>query len=274
MPRPWQPTPLIRLSAVLHAAAAAGLAWRPEAWPWAIGALAANHGMLTAAGLWPRSRLLGPNWARLPPAAAARGEIALTIDDGPDPVVTPHVLDCLDRYDARATFFVIGRAARRHPALAREIVARGHTVENHSEAHDKRFSLFGPRTLAREIGTAQTTLAELCGETPRFFRAPAGLRNPFLEPVLARLDLTLAAWTRRAFDTRNGDAGAVVARLTGRLAAGDILLLHDGNAARSARGTPVILEALPRVLAACAEAGLRPVTLRAALPTTDSSPLP
>ena len=163
MPRPWQPTPLIRLSATLHAAAAAGLVWRPEAWPWALGALAANHAVLTAAGLWPRSRLLGPNWTRLPPGAAARGEIALTIDDGPDPAVTPRVLELLDRHGAHATFFVIGRAARRHPALTREIVARGHAVENHSEAHDRGFSLFGPRALAREIGAAQATLAELCG---------------------------------------------------------------------------------------------------------------
>ncbi len=274
MSRPWHPSPLIKFSAVLHAAAAAGLVWRPEAWPWALGTLAANHGVLTAAGLWPRSRLLGPNWTRLPPQAATRGEVAITIDDGPDPEVTPRVLDLLDRHGARATFFLIGRKARRHPALAREIVARGHAVENHSEAHDHRFSLCGPRALAREIGAAQATLTELCCETPRFFRAPAGLRNPFLEPVLAQLDLTLAAWTRRGFDTRNGDPAAVTARLTRGLGAGDILLLHDGNAARGATGTPVILEALPRVLAACGEAGLRPVTLRAALPTPDSTNQP
>jgi peptidoglycan/xylan/chitin deacetylase (PgdA/CDA1 family) len=266
MPRPWQPSPLIRLTAAVHAAAAATLALRPEAWPWAAGALAANHGLLTAAGLWPRSRLLGPNWTRLPPDAAARGEIALTIDDGPDPELTPRVLDLLDRHGARASFFLIGRLARRHPVLAREIVRRGHAVENHSEHHLKTFSLRGPRWLAREIGAAQQTLGEICGEAPRFFRAPAGLRNPFLEPVLARLDLQLAAWTRRGFDTRVGDARAVGDRLLAGLGGGDILLLHDGNAARGAQGRPVILEVLPRLLAACAEAGLQPVTLRSAIP--------
>ena len=265
MPRPWHPTPLIHLPAAGHAGAAAMLVMRPEAWPEAVGTLVANHGVLTAAGLWPRSRLLGPNWTRLPPQAAARREIALTIDDGPDPAVTPRVLDLLDHHGARATFFLIGREARRHPLLAREIVRRGHAVENHSETHRKHFSLFGPRALAREVGAAQASLAEVCGQTPRFFRAPAGLRNPFPEPVLARHDLQLAAWTRRAFDTRNGDASAVAARLTRRLAAGDILLLHDGNAARTAHGAPVILDALPRVIAACAAAGLTPVTLRAAL---------
>lgn len=263
MPRRWQPSPLIRLSAALHAAAAAGLVLRPEAWPWAAGALVANHGLLTAAGLWPRSRLLGPNWTHLPADAAARGEIALTIDDGPDPEVTPRVLDLLDRHGALASFFVIGRLVRQHPALSREIIARGHTIENHSEHHLKTFSLHGPRWLAREIGAAQDTIADVCDTTPRFFRAPAGLRNPFLEPVLARLDLQLAAWTRRAYDTRNGDAQAVGDRLLRGLAGGDILLLHDGNAARTARGAAVILEALPRLLVHCAEVGLKPVTLRA-----------
>jgi len=264
MPRRWKPSPLIRVSAVLHVAAAAGLLLKPEAWPWAVGALAANHGALTAAGLLPRSRLLGPNWTRLPPAAAARGEIALTIDDGPDPEVTPRVLDLLDAQGVRATFFVIGERVRRHPALARAIVARGHGIENHSERHLNTFSLRGPGWLEREIRAAQSTLAQICGVTPRFFRAPAGLRNPFLEPVLARLDLHLAAWTRRGYDTRNGDAAAVAAVLQKNLAAGDILLLHDGNAARSPHGEPVILDALPPLLASIKHAGLTPVTLEAA----------
>ena len=265
MPRAWQPTPLIKLSAGLHAAAAAGLLLRPDAWPLAAAALAANHAVLTAAGLWPRSRLLGPNWTRLPAASAARREIALTIDDGPDPEVTPRVLDLLDHHGARATFFVIGRLVKRHPALAREIAARGHALENHSEHHLKTFSLHGPRWLAREVGAAQHTIADCCSVAPRFFRAPAGLRNPFLEPVLARLDLQLAAWTRRGYDTRNGDAARVGDRLLDGLAAGDILLLHDGNAARSAEGRAVILDVLPRVLATCADTRFTPVTLAEAL---------
>lgn len=261
MPRRWQPGPLIRLSAALHAAAAAGLVLRPDAWPWAAGALVANHGLLTAAGLLPRCRLLGPNWTRLPADAAVRGEIALTIDDGPDPEVTPRVLDLLDAHGARASFFVIGELVRQHPSLAREIVARGHSVENHTEHHLKTFSLRGPRWLAREIAAAQETISGVCGVTPRFFRAPAGLRNPFLEPVLARLDLQLAAWTRRAYDTRNGDAQAVTDRLLRGLAGGDILLLHDGNAARTTDNRAVIVDVLPRVLEHCKDAGLKPVTL-------------
>ena len=143
-------------------------------------------------------------------------------------------------------------------------IARGHGIGNHSERHLNTFSLRGPRWLEREIRAAQSTLAQICGVTPGFFRAPAGLRNPLLEPVLARLDLQLAAWTRRGYDTRNGDGAAVAAVLRKNLAAGDILLLHDGNATRSAHGTPVILEALPLLLASINQAGLAPVTLDAA----------
>ena len=98
----------------------------------------------------------------------------------------------------------------------------------------------------------------------RFFRPTAGLRNPLLDPVLASLDLRLASWTRRPYDTRSGDGRRVLERLTGRLGPGDILLLHDGNAGLTPAGEPLILAVLPRLLAAVAEARLSPVTLTAA----------
>lgn len=257
----WHPSPFLQLSAALHAGAGAGLLLAPGSWPLALGALAANHVVLGVAGLLPRSTLLGPNLTHLPAAAAARGEIVLSIDDGPDPEVTPRVLDQLSAAGAHATFFCIGRRAAAHPALAREIVARGHRIENHSEHHWKRFSTFGPGRMAQEISAAQQTLAELTGRAPRYFRPPAGLRNPFLDPLLARLGLRLASWSRRAYDTRIGDPERVLARLGQNLGGGEILLLHDGNAARSPAGIPVILEVLPQLLAHIQRAGLHPVPL-------------
>lgn len=257
----WRPTPLIRASFALHAGALAALAVQPQWWPWAAGTLAANHLLLTALGLLPRSTQLGPNWTHLPPESAARYEIALTFDDGPDPAVTPRVLDLLDTAGISATFFCIGERAERHPDLCREIAERGHAVENHTQHHPHGFSLLGPRGLAQEIRSAQDTLAAITGQTPRFFRAPAGLRSPLLEPVLARLDLRLAAWTRRGFDTRTRDPRRVKRRLMQGLWAGDILLLHDGNAALGADGVPMVLQVLPDLLRVIAVAGLRPVTL-------------
>ena len=261
----WHAPPLIRASIALHLLALLAVGAAPRGWPWALAAVAANHLLIAAAGLWPRSRWLGPNWTRLPAAAAARNEIALTIDDGPDPAVTPQVLDLLDRYAIQATFFCIGQRAERYPDLCREIVRRGHTVENHSQQHRHDFSLLGPRGLAQELQASQDTLSRICGQRPLFFRAPAGLRNPFLEPVLAGLGLRLASWSARGFDTRVGDPERVKRRLLRGLRGGAILLLHDGHAARTDSGTPVLLEVLPAVLESAAAAGLRPVTLRQAL---------
>lgn len=265
MPSPWKPTPALRLSIATHVAAGVGLVAAPGEWPWELGAVAINQAVITGAGLLPRTALLGPNLNRLPDAATARREIALTIDDGPDPEVTPRVLDRLDAAGVKASFFCVGRYARRHPALCREIVARGHSVENHGDSHSWRFAAFGIKRMRADIAAAQATLADLTGQAPRFFRPTAGLRNPLLDPVLAELDLRLASWTRRPFDTRNGDPQRILGRLTRGLGPGDILLLHDGHAARTPAGEPVILAVLPDLLQTIAHARLTPVTLPAAL---------
>lgn len=260
----WRPAFLIRLSIALHLAALMLVVVEPGQWRWALGGVIANQLVLTLAGLWPRSNWLGSNWTRLPATAAARNEIAMTIDDGPDPVVTPQVLDILDRYSAKATFFCVGDKALRYPELCREIVRRGHAVENHSQRHRHSFAFLGYAGFMRELRAAQDTLAAITGQRPVFFRAPAGLRNPLLDPALQHLELQLASWSVRGFDTRIGDAGRVKKKLLGGLRAGAILLLHDGNAARTSAGIPVILEALPAVLAAAAAAKLNFVTLRQA----------
>lgn len=108
-------------------------------------------------------------------------------------------------------------------------------------------------------------MTELTGRPPEFFRPTAGLRNPLLDPVLSQLDLKLATWTRRPYDTQNGDPDMIFGRLTRQLGPGDILLLHDGHAASTPSGQPVILEVLPRLVTAIRNARLTPVTLSAAL---------
>ena len=261
----WRPSPLLAASAAVHLGAAAAMIARPRAWPWALGALLANHVVLAAAGLWPRSQLLGANLTRLPGRGGFTPGVAITIDDGPDPTITPRVLELLESHGACATFFCIGERVLRYPDLAQEIVRRGHVIENHSQHHRRNFSLLGPGGMNSEVSRAQESIFRVTGSSPQFFRAPAGLRNPFLDPVLARLKLRLASWTRRGFDTVSADADAVLRRLINALQAGDILLLHDGNAARTRRGQAVILEVLPHLLDALTARGLKPVTLRAAL---------
>jgi len=259
---PWSPATAIRISAGLHALALLGVGADPAAWPWCASAVAANHALMAAIGMWPRSRLLGPNLVRLLPAAKTRRQVALTFDDGPAPGMTPAVLDLLDRYGARASFFCIGRRAAVHPGLVREAIRRGHSVENHTDTHPLTFACMPPAALAREVGMAQARLTDITGVVPRFFRPPMGFRSPLLDPILARLGLRHSSWTRRGYDAVDGSAARVLKRLCRGFAAGDVLLLHDGARHRRAEVTTT-LEVLPKLLTRLAEAGLVAVTLPA-----------
>lgn len=243
--RKWQPSAFIKASVVLHVVAVASALLWPQFIVICIAALIANHAVLAAAGLWPRSSLLGPNTLRLP---GGRPEVALTIDDGPDPDITPQVLDILKAYGIKATFFCIAAKVQRHPELAQRMVAEGHHIENHSMVHRHYFSVLGWRGIKKELAAAQQVIEETSGRRPLFFRAPAGLRNLFLDPVLHQLDLQLVSWTRRGFDTRVRDAQKILNRLLDNAQAGDILLLHDANAARGSNGRPVILDVLPQLI--------------------------
>jgi peptidoglycan/xylan/chitin deacetylase (PgdA/CDA1 family) len=173
------------------------------------------------------------------------------------------VLDLLDGRRAKATFFCVGERARAQADLVREIARRGHSVENHTQSHSTRFGFYGPSRLRRELEAAQATLAALAGAAPRFFRAPFGMRSPFLDPVLARCGLRLATWTRRGFDTVDADASRVLGRLCDGLGAGDILVLHDGVATGRRAGSQTVLEVLPRLLDRLDAARLVPVSLPA-----------
>jgi peptidoglycan/xylan/chitin deacetylase (PgdA/CDA1 family) len=257
----YRPPPLVASSLALHAAGALAFAVAPRHWRAIAGVLVADHVVLAAASLWPRSSWLGANLRRLPAAAAQRGEIALTFDDGPDPDITPRVLDLLDRHGARATFFCIGERARSHPEIAAEIARRGHRVENHTQTHPHLFACYPPPALRREILEAQESIARASGLAPRLFRAPAGLRNPLLDRLLCRAGLRLVSWTRRGFDALERDPRRIARRLLAGLAAGDVLLLHDGSAARKRGGNPVVLEVLPRLLDALAARSLRSVAI-------------
>jgi len=261
----WLARPLIGLSAMLHLIVLIGLLLHPDRWLLALLVIIANHAVLVALSLWPRSTWMDANTTRLPPAAADERWIALTIDDGPDPLVTPQVLEILERSGAKATFFCVGVRVAEYPDLAQEILRRGHAIENHTQHHRWYFSLLGIRGLRQEIQQAQRSIGQVTGIAPRYFRAPAGLRNPLLAWVLIRERLRLVSWTRRGFDTVRSEPALILQRLVRNLRAGDILLLHDGHAARCPDGTAVILKVLPALLGKIAEAGLVVVTLRTAL---------
>ena len=181
-------SPLLTASAAAHAIGAATLIAAPQSAIVVLAALASNHALIGTAGLFPRSTWLGPNITRLPPESAHGGVMALTFDDGPDPAITPRVLDLLDQTDQKATFFCIGQRAEAYSELVAAMRRRGHGVENHSHSHPNTFALLGPRRMAREVMRAQDAIEQSGGGRPTLFRAPAGIQNPWLSSVLADAD--------------------------------------------------------------------------------------
>jgi peptidoglycan/xylan/chitin deacetylase (PgdA/CDA1 family) len=258
----WRPAPIIPASILVHVSALAAVLIQPGWWLWLTGLVAANHLLIFCAVLTPRSSLLGPNLTRLPNAAIRRREICLTFDDGPDPKVTPQVLDLLDRHDVTASFFCVGEKAAEFPQLMTEIVRRGHSVENHSHGHSCLFAFYGLSRLRREIRCAQQALTGGAGKAPEFFRAPVGFRGILLDRVLAEHGLRYVSWTRRGYDGISTDAERVLHRLNHGLAAGDILLLHDKH---TMNGDTAVLRILPALLQKISAAGLHAVSLPVAL---------
>lgn len=186
--------------------------------------------------------------------------VVLTFDDGPDPVHTREVLDTLDTYEAKATFFVIGRKAEEHRDVVEEIVRRGHEVGVHGFAHDRLFSLRGSRRVKDDLERAIRVLENITGKTPLLFRPPIGHTNPTIARIADQLDLTVIGWSVGARDglarTKPDD---VVARVSRGLQDGAIVLLHD--AAEHGTRKPAGVTALPAILEKIAAQNLRVVPL-------------
>lgn len=162
-------------------------------------------------------------------ARTAGKRVALTFDDGPDPVVTPRILDVLRQQQVRAAFFCIGTNALAHPDLVRRIEAEGHIVGNHSFHHAwwNNF-LLGP-WLYNEISACQEAVYRAAGTRPVYFRSPVGLTNMHLPRALRKLKLVSVGWDVRAFDRGARDPQSVVNRVCGKVRAGSIIALHDGG---------------------------------------------
>ena len=186
-------------------------------------------------------------------------EVWLTIDDGPDPHDTPEILDVLAQHRARATFFVIGRKVWRYPGAARAIAAAGHDLQNHTWSHPAcSFWAAPPACARREIDTATEVIHRVTGQSPRFFRAPAGLANPFVHAAAARAGLRLAGWSASGYDGIAHDPDRVLTRLLHALQPGAIILCHEGPVAGLRPGTRA--RTLDRLLGELAARGYRTIT--------------
>ncbi|UHQ21080.1 polysaccharide deacetylase family protein [Lysobacter sp. KIS68-7] len=199
--------------------------WVRFGWRVGLPVMVLSHAPFWWGTLKPGSALFSPVLRRLPTTERVAW---ITIDDGPSDD-TRAMLDLLDAHHAKATFFLVGDRAKARPELVHEIAWRGHGIGNHSATHPQAwFWALPPARMREEIQRTQTTLRELTGTTPHWFRAVVGMANPFVSAVLKEHGMTRVAWSARGYDALAADPARVVARIERNLAPGAIVLMHEG----------------------------------------------
>jgi len=242
--------------------------------PATIGAAAA----VTAYGAaHPRAQLFGSTICR---TNSAR-KLALTFDDGPNPSMTPKLLDLLDRYNAKATFFLIGSYVRECPELVKETVARGHLVGNHTETHPNLFRR-SQREIRIELRLCHDAISNTLGSPPKWFRPPFGFRNPWVVPAARELGYRTVMWTLLPGDWKEKPLEWLIPRLQPianhaqrglgnrskpAAGSGDVLCLHDGTHRQMNGDRSRTLAALEHWLPRWRDLGLKFVTIGEAVST-------
>jgi peptidoglycan-N-acetylglucosamine deacetylase len=186
--------------------------------------------------------------------------VALTFDDGPHPEHTPRILETLDRYSVRASFFVIGRHLKKHGSLAAEAARGGHGIGNHTQNHFRFMNFLPVEKIRREILECQDEAAAWAGYRPNFYRQPAGFRNPRIFGVLKNCGMSLVGWQTRAFDTQRQNAQVIAEAILKKVRPGGVILLHDGSDSLNDDRTATV-QALPRIIEGIKERGLQFYTL-------------
>jgi len=221
----------------------------PEVLATGLGAAAA--GVLALGVYDPNSRVFGSVVGRGPRGART---LYLTFDDGPNRTATPRILQTLEAEGVPAAFFMVGAHVRQHPALAREVAARGHEVGNHTQHHVK-LHVRGPRRIRRELEEAHATLTETVGRAPRVFRAPHGYRNPLVTAAARGLGYRVIGWTFGVWDSARPGAEEIRRRVGRKLRPGAIILLHDGDGYDAAGDRQQTAAALPGIIRDARAAG-------------------
>jgi peptidoglycan-N-acetylglucosamine deacetylase len=205
----------------------------------------AAAGLTSAAGGFAGYAVRGRSAGVFAPSAyhgdRSRKALALTFDDGPSES-TPALLEILSEHGVRATFFMCGRNVRRLPQVARQVRSAGHEIGNHTDTHP-RFDFKSPEFIYREMALAQESIHLNTGATPRFFRAPYGVRWFGLRRAQERLGLTGVMWTVIGRDWK-WPAGRIVGRLARGAGNGGILCLHDGRATKQVPDIRATLDAV------------------------------
>lgn len=227
--------------------------------------LAALAGVIADGVFRPSSGIFYPTISR---GSGARAEVALTFDDGPDPEITPRVLDVLAQHRARATFFMIGRHLAEWHEVGTRALAEGHQIGNHSWQHAYTQNFFSQRAHLTDIERNEQLIRLLVGDDRAIpYRAPVGLKSPELARAAHAKGLQIVAWSIHSRDTIDRDPQRIAQRVLKRIRPGDIVLMHDGHQT-SGRHRSAGLDALPLILKGLEERALKPVTVAELLAPT------
>lgn len=174
-----------------------------------------------------------------------RRMIALTFDDGPHPRLTPRILEILDRYGVRATFFLIGKNVSDYPSAARLIAERGHEIGNHTYSH-VRLDRVSPSRAEEELARCSEAIEQVCGVRPTLFRPPEGGISEELLGVCAEAGYRAILWSIDTRDWESKNESRIVSRVLSRVRPGDVILLHDfiGTNSRTPEALEIILPEL------------------------------
>ncbi len=153
--------------------------------------------------------------------------VSITFDDGPNGKITPKVLELLNKYRAKATFFCIGKHIEEHPQIVRDIIANKHSIGNHTYSHSKSFGFFGYEKVKGELQKTKSLVKELTGLEMNLYRPAFGVTNPQIEKTVKQLELKSIGWSIRSLDTTPRSEEMIFKRITSKLSNGDIILLHD-----------------------------------------------
>ncbi len=182
-------------------------------------------------------------------------KIAITFDDGPHPYLTDRILEILGRYEVKATFFMVGVNVLNYPDVARNVLAAGHEVGNHTFSHS-HIAKLNQNEIMKEVGLCEDALEELCEYRPHLFRPPEGAVNTYVEHCTEDQDYTLILWSLDTRDWEHKNTEQIVQSVLSNISPGDIILMHDYIGRQS--HTPEALEILlPRLM----ELGYEPVTV-------------
>jgi peptidoglycan-N-acetylglucosamine deacetylase len=188
--------------------------------------------------------------------------VAITFDDGPDPVYTPAILDILAEHQVRATFFLVGRHVELYPEIARRIVDEGHDIGNHTYTHRSLVPL-PPERVYEEIVLTEQIIEDVTGRRPYLFRPPRGIYSQAVREIAVQRQYTLCLWSVSSQDWQEISTREVTSRILNHVCGGDILLFHDSGNLLSAQGgyRHQTVRALPAILDGLTEKGLTPVSM-------------